>query len=88
MHRLASHRPVLASAAFLVLGAFPAWADRPVTAEEQAKLLAAVEAQGCSGGKMEFDDGYYEVDDATCADGQVYDLKFDQQFRLVKKKLD
>ena len=63
--------------------------DRPVTDDERAKLVAAVAAQGCSGGKMEFDDdGYFEVDDAKCADGREYDLKFDTSFQLTQKKLD
>jgi hypothetical protein len=63
--------------------------SRPVTEEEKAKLLAALTAEGCSGGDMEFDDdGYFEVDDATCADGRKYDLKFDPSFKLIKKKLD
>jgi hypothetical protein len=33
-----------------------------------------------SGGKLKFDDLKYEVDDATCGDGQPYDLKFDADF--------
>jgi hypothetical protein len=61
----------------------PAWAGRPVTADERAKLSPAIAAEGCSGGKLEFDDGKYEVDDAMCNDGQTYELKFDAGFRLV-----
>jgi hypothetical protein len=69
--------------------------DRPVTAEEQLKLEAALKAAGCSGGKMEFDDdksaahpnGKFEVDDATC-EGKKYELTFDPTFKLLKKKLD
>jgi hypothetical protein len=82
---------LLASAAFLAILAVPAWAkDRPVTDDEKVKLVAAVAAQGCSGGKdMEFDDdGYYEVDDVRCSDGRKYDLEFDTAFKLTKKKLD
>jgi hypothetical protein len=64
--------------------------DRPVTDDERAKLTAAVAAQGCSGGEMEFDidDNHFEVDDARCSDGREYDLKFDTSFKLIKKELD
>jgi hypothetical protein len=66
----------------------PAFAGRPVTDEERTKLVEALKAQGCTGGKMEFDSNKFEVDDATCADGKKYDLDFDQAFALLKKKLD
>jgi hypothetical protein len=59
-----------------------------VTDEERAKLALAIAAAGCSGGKLEFNDGKYEVDDAICGDGQTYDLKFDADFRLIKKELE
>jgi hypothetical protein len=42
--------------AFLIAIVVPARADRAVTDAEQAKLLAAIEAQGCSGAEMEWDD--------------------------------
>jgi hypothetical protein len=63
--------------------------DRPVTDEEKTKLTAAVTAEGCTAAKMEFDDdGHYEVDDARCGDGRKYDLKFDKNFKLIKKDPD
>lgn len=68
--------------------AAPALADRPLTEEEKVKLQSVISAQGCSGGKLEFDDGYYEVDDAKCDDGKTYDLKFDAEFSLIRKKLE
>ena len=61
-----------------------ALAGRAVTQEERAKLVAAMAASGCSGGKMEFDDGKYEVDDAVCADKK----QFDPAFKLIGKKLE
>jgi Peptidase propeptide and YPEB domain len=72
-----------AAAAFL---AAPAMAkDRPVTDDERTKLTAAVAAEGCTAGKMEFDDdGSFEVDDALCQ-GRKFDLRFDRQFKLLKK---
>jgi hypothetical protein len=80
---------VLAPVVLLVV-AIPALAkDRPVTDDERAKLVAAVAAQGCSGGKMELDDdGHYEVDDTRCNDGRKYDLRFDTAFKLIKKELE
>ena len=78
------------STAILVLSVLPALADRPVTEDERAKLVAAVLAEGCSGGKLEMDedDQQFEVDDAVCADGKKYDLKFDMQMKLKRKNLD
>jgi hypothetical protein len=78
---------LLVSGAVLILSVAAARADRPVTDEERAKLLPAIAAAGCTGGTIESDDGGYEVENATC-DGQIYDLEFDNEFRLTKKKLD
>lgn len=72
----------------VLLMASDAIAGRAVTEEERTRLVAAVTAQGCSGGKMEFDDGKFEADDAVCGDGKKYDLDFDTSFRLIKKKLE
>jgi hypothetical protein len=64
-----------------------ALADRPVTNDERAKLEAALKAQGCTGGEMEYDedDRQFEVDDAVCADGRKYGLKFDTNFQMIRK---
>jgi hypothetical protein len=78
--------PALALAVGLTTGV--ALADRPVTDQERTQLVAAMKAEGCAGGSMEFDDGRFEVDDARCADGKQYDLDFDTAFKLVKKDLD
>ena len=80
------HRPL--ALIMLMSIAATAHADRPVTEDERAKLLSAIVAAGCSGGKMEFDDGRYEVDKVKCSDGRTYDLKFDAEFQLVKKELE
>lgn len=75
--------------AIAILAATQARADdRPVTSAERTQLVAALEAQGCTGGKMEFDDGKFEVDDAKCSDGRTYDLDFDASFKLLKKDLE
>jgi hypothetical protein len=83
-------RTLLASVALLAAVTFPAKADRPVTEAERAQLAPAVAAQGCSGGKMEWDedDREFEVDDAQCNDGRKYDLKFNADYTFKSKKLD
>jgi hypothetical protein len=81
---------LIISTVSLAVAVLPALADRQVTEDERAKLSAAVQAEGCSGGKFELDedDQQFEVDDAVCADGKKYDLKFDRQMRLKRKNLD
>jgi hypothetical protein len=80
---------VVGTSAFILVSCMgPALADRPVTDDERAKLEAALTAQGCTGGRLEFDDGVFEVDDAQCNDGRIYDLKFDRSFKLLEKKLE
>lgn len=83
-------RIVVLAAAFLTVAVMPARADRPVTEAERARLVSAVAAQGCTGGKMEWDedDREFEVDDVRCEDGREYDLKFHADYTLKSKKLD
>ena len=85
----------LAAAIFAAFNTSAAAKDRPVTDQEKVKLEAALKSEGCAGGKMEFDDdvspthpaGKFEVDDAMCGDKR-YDLAFDHQFKMIKKKVD
>jgi hypothetical protein len=67
-----------------------AYADRPVTAEEEGKIAAALQAQNCEGGAMEFDDEdhYFKVEEARCEEGRVYELKFDESLVMLEKSLD
>ncbi len=82
-------RMIILASTILVLTASVAFADkRPLTDQERARLTEAVTAQGCSGGKMKFDDGKFEVDNAKCADGKEYELEFDTEFKLIKKEVD
>lgn len=67
--------------------ASPALSARPVTPEEQEKLVAALAALGCTGGEMEFDDDTYEVEDASCNDGKNYNFEFDLQFKVTHREL-
>ena len=81
---------LIVSIAALAISFSPALADRQVTEDERAKLAAAVQTEGCTGGKFEMDedDQQFEVDDAVCADGMKYDLKFDVHMKLKRKNLD
>jgi hypothetical protein len=81
-------RTVLTTLAMLILTATALQAGRAVTDAERSKLVEALQAQGCTGGKMEFDDGKFEIDDAVCSDSKRYDFDFDRSFRLINKKLE
>ncbi|MFH1558104.1 MAG: PepSY domain-containing protein [Pseudomonadota bacterium] len=92
MQRLAPKRLVL-TCGVLICGALlfiaaPAFADRAPTDAERAKVVAAMEAEGCTDGFIKVDDGIFEVDNAKCRDGHIYDLKFDPAFKLIDKDLE
>ena len=77
---------LIALAAAGIIGSATALlADTPVTSAEAERIKAALEAVGCTGGKMEKEtegSGYFEVDDAKCRDGQ-YDIKLDKDFKVI-----
>jgi Peptidase propeptide and YPEB domain len=82
-------RMLLAATFLVVLSQASAWSGRAVTNEEERmKLAAALTAEGCSGGEVEFDKGKYEVEAAMCRDGKEYDLVFDANFKLLGRELD
>ena len=70
------------------MAATPAQADRRLTREEKSSIRSAMKDAQCSGGKMEFDDGKFEVENAKCQDGRRYELKFDRNFKLTSKDLE
>lgn len=70
------------------MAATPAQADRRLTREEKSSIRSAMKDAQCSGGKMEFDDGKFEVDNAKCQDGKRYDLTFDRNFKMTSKELE
>ncbi|HET6376857.1 MAG TPA: hypothetical protein VFG05_00885 [Methylocella sp.] len=71
-----------------LLAAGYAWADRAVTEDERGKLMPSVAAEGCSGGKLSFDDGIFGVEDAKWSDGKSYDLTFDSSFKVIGKGVE
>ncbi len=81
-------RIVLAAVTVVSLLVGSAFAGRPVTADETVRISEALAAAGCTGGEIEFDDGKFEVEKATCADGKLYELVFNSSFELVKKELE
>jgi hypothetical protein len=76
--------------AFTLAFVYPAVADRAPTHEERAKIEAVLKQSGFTRWEeIEFDDGYWEVDDAIGADGVEYDLKLDpKSFEIVRKERD
>jgi hypothetical protein len=87
-------KPILTASAVLICSAFaladdegPPRPSAPVSLVEAAKIITAMQAWGCLGGKMEQskdDDGefVYEVEGATCKDG-LYDFTLDKNFKVV-----
>jgi hypothetical protein len=86
----AQMKPFAMALAAALAGSTFALADTPVTPAEGEKIKAALEALGCTGGKMEKEtegSGYFEVDDAKCKDGQ-YDIKLDKDFKMLAMTRD
>ena len=63
--------------------------ERPVNAEERARIDAVLTAEGCSGGIAEFDydDNRYEVDGVLCGQS-LYEIDLNTDFQILRKKLD
>jgi hypothetical protein len=81
---------IAAAAAALMLVAVPAFADDEPTAEEAAKIKAAVEQWGCEGGTYEKETegtGVYEAEDVKCPAGQ-YDFRLTKDFKVFAIIMD
>lgn len=63
---------------------------RPPSAEETSAISAALTKAGFSKwGKVEFDDGKWEIDNAVGADGKFYDVDLSaNDLSVIKKDLD
>lgn len=88
---MASVLKTAAVIAALTFSATAALADgRAPTAEEQAGVEGALKSQGfTSWGKIEFDDGKWEIDNAVHTDGKRYDVDLSKaDFSQLKKELD
>ena len=76
---------IMVALAALSMSSGMAIANAPVSSADAEKIQAALQAWGCSGGKMEQETeatGAFEVDDAKCRDGQ-YDIKLDKDFKVT-----
>jgi hypothetical protein len=75
-----------AAAGFIGSTIIFAVADTPPSPAEAEKIKAALEALGCTGGKIEKESEgstfAYKVDDAKCRGGE-YDIKLDQNFNVI-----
>ena len=65
-------------------------ADRAPTPEERAEVEATIKAEGCTGGRIEFDEEGKEfaVKNVQCDDGKPYEFKLDANYAVTKKELD
>jgi len=76
---------IMVALAALSMSSGMAIANAPVSTADAEKIQAALQAWGCSGGKMEQETeatGVFEVDDAKCRDGQ-YAIKLDKDFKVT-----
>lgn len=88
MKRINLAAAALASTALLAGVAF---ADgRAPTAEETTAVSAALTKAGFSKwGKVEFDDGKWEIDDAIHSDGKRYDVDLSaKDLSVIKQEID
>lgn len=72
------------AAVALVFSAVPAFADDDPSADEVAKIKAAVAEWGCEGGTYEKESegtGVFEAEDVKCKSGQ-YDFRLDKDFKV------
>ena len=86
-----SLKTTILAAALVTLAAASAFAeDRPPTAQERARVEAALRADGYTAwGEIELDDGrVWEVDDAVDAEGREWDLELDVQSLVISKRDD
>ncbi len=83
-------KPLIAAAAFAVLSVGAAWAGRLPSAEEQTAIEGALKAAGYSSwGKIDFDDGHWDVDNAIGADGKRYDVDLAPgDLKVIKSEID
>lgn len=68
----------------MVLASPVAFADDKPSADEEAKIKAAVAEWGCEGGEYEKEtegSGVFEAEDVKCKSGQ-YDIRLDKDFKV------
>ncbi len=81
---------LMLAASVLCLAGTAALADEKPSAEETAKIKAALEAIGCTSWeeiekeKSKSSGHHFEVDDAMCKDGE-FDIRLDKDFKITRK---
>lgn len=83
-------KPVVAAAAVLALSAGYAMADRMPTPDERTAVENALKSAGyTSWGKIEMDDGHWDVDAAIGPDGKPYDVDLAPgDLKIIKAEID
>lgn len=71
----------------LFAGTGAAVCDDDVSPGEAWEVRAALAEIGCTVREVEFDDGFYEADDARCPGG-IYDIKLNRYFEIVSVRRD
>jgi hypothetical protein len=69
---------------FVILATGAALAQS-LTADQASRLQAALDAQGCAGGRINVGESGFEILDAKCGGGRAYDLVFDHEYKLLRK---
>lgn len=75
-----------ACALALALIVSPALAAGTPSDDELSKVKKTLSDWGCTGGEVKKEaesGGVYEIDDATCKDGNKFDVKLDQDFAVI-----
>lgn len=75
----------LLATTLLVISAATAIAAAAPSADEMAKIEASLKAWGCTATAAEVENegsGLYEMEDAKCADGKVYDIRLNKDFSV------
>lgn len=64
--------------------------DRPPTPQERRRIEAALRRHGfVRWGKIELDDGRWEIDDAVRSDGRTYDVELSRRdFSILRLERD
>jgi len=84
-----SFRTAMLTAALAAVPLTGALADRPPTPEERQIIADVLREEGFTGwGKIEFDDGEWEVDNAIGPDGRKHDLTLNADFVIVRGEPD
>jgi hypothetical protein len=76
---------ILFVTAALSLAATAAKAGPAPSADEMAKIEASLKAWGCTATAAEVETegtGLYEMDDAKCSDGKIYDIRLNRDFSV------